>query len=90
MADFLTEVFQRAFASREKVPNGAIVSGKTKEEALAEKPVTGNHLYYGAGEDASAAARNEAADRALALNQLRKAFDPNKKALRVTVIDEKF
>lgn len=65
---------------------GSVVAGRTAEEV--EKPINGNHFSYGTGQDISRIAREAAADRAMAENILRHAYDPHHKAIRVVSIDE--
>ncbi len=59
-----------------------------REEQI--KPVVGNHMVYGNAQNMTSAARSAAAARAINEGILRNAYDENKKAIRVAVIDEDF
>ena len=52
--------------------------------------MNGNHLFYGNGPDQTSAYREAAANKAMAENILRQAYDPNKKAIRVACAEEEF
>lgn len=72
--------------SRKTEYEPGIVPARDEEE----KPIVGNHMVYGNEDNISQIATQEAAQRALKENVLRHAYDPYKKAVRVTVIDEEF
>jgi len=86
MGTFMDEVKAKLAGRKAGMPNGQLVM-----ERRIDKPVNGNHFYYGnENSNAVEVAQAAAAGRALKENMLRQAYDQNKKAFRVTCIDEKF
>ena len=86
MATFMDQVRAKLAGRKANMPKGQL----TMERRI-EKPVNGNHFYYGnENSNAIEVAQAAAGARALRENLLRQAYDLNKKAIRVTCIDEKF